>query len=324
MNPSDYETSDLIKFFHSQRSSSQHLPSFAYEISKRNDVTQCVYVPARGKERQRCDQESSTPYGYCSKHRQTLQAKKIKQKYENALKEYVPQRETKKEKEEVVPQRETKKEKEEVPDNVEETNPRNERIKKFESFLQKSRGVRQVVETVDETPDATEETPEATEEETEEAETTEETSDESLDSKYAKKKTRKNDKKANYYEDDEVLQIKLSRNAFGNFEDKKTGIVFDIASKKAYGVQHPNGRVYSLGQKEKDFCRKHGWPYMIRRKVMDESSNDSESDDSDDSESYHSRQYERSSDEEESVEYSAKDYEDTSDEEYSETEEESS
>ena len=311
MNPSDYETSDLIKFFHSQRSSSQHLPSFAYEISKRNDVTQCVYVPARGKERQRCDQESSTPYGYCSKHRQTLQAKKIKQKYENALKEYVPQRET-------------KKEKEEVPDNVEETNPRNERIKKFESFLQKSRGVRQVVETVDETPDATEETPEATEEETEEAETTEETSDESLDSKYAKKKTRKNDKKANYYEDDEVLQIKLSRNAFGNFEDKKTGIVFDIASKKAYGVQHPNGRVYSLGQKEKDFCRKHGWPYMIRRKVMDESSNDSESDDSDDSESYHSRQYERSSDEEESVEYSAKDYEDTSDEEYSETEEESS
>lgn len=470
MDPKDYETEDLINFFHSQERSSTGssaaggniLAAFAKEMSGRTDVTQCVYTPARGKERNRCSEKSSTPYGYCAKHKVTLQAKGIKQAYETALTEFqslnlAEEKETQakkaketqaketqaketqakeeaeaKEREEraketqakeaaVAKEKEAKEAKEKEAAAKEDAN----KLAKFQSFLnpitnkanttkekkeeieqpqvlpakkvagkkvtvqehgfskaelggtEEKTAVEKQIKTTkaepvekkeaktsakstakalekksEEKPDEKprvkqqsgnvkaktlekevakkvekKEVKKPVESEAEESEADisekkyeEEDDDETADEEdsepdekesetesYSRKKTKKNFK-PNHYEDDQNVQVKLKRNKFGNFEHSRTGIVFDLSTKKAYGMQHPNGRVYSLGKKERRFCRENNWPFMVRKRIHDESS--SESSDEESEESCETDKYEKSSDDtEESVEYTSEQYE---------------
>ena len=71
--------------------------------------------------------------------------------------------------------------------------------------------------------------------------------------------------------------IKVFSNDFGNFEHKKTGIVFDVNSKKAYGVQKQNGTVVPLTKYHIDLCEKNNWPYQTS--PYEEESEEEEEDD---------------------------------------------
>ena len=56
--------------------------------------------------------------------------------------------------------------------------------------------------------------------------------------------------------------------------------LFDVKTKNAYGVQHLDGDVYSLGRDQINICLAYGWDYILpeARYVKDDSSDEDESD----------------------------------------------
>jgi hypothetical protein len=57
--------------------------------------------------------------------------------------------------------------------------------------------------------------------------------------------------------------IRIEKNKYGNYEHTDTHLVFDPATKSAYGVQHENGDVYSLQKEQINICNKYGWNYIL-------------------------------------------------------------
>ena len=103
--------------------------------------------------------------------------------------------------------------------------------------------------------------------------------------------------KVNKKKDGETI-IKVFSNDFGNFEHKKTGIVFDVNSKKAYGVQKQNGTVVPLTKYHIDLCEKNNWPYQTSP-YEEESEEEEEDDEKEESEEEEDDEKEEESEEEE-------------------------
>ncbi len=57
--------------------------------------------------------------------------------------------------------------------------------------------------------------------------------------------------------------ITARRNEWGNYEHPATGFVFDIKTSQVYGVQHKDGNVYSLSQKDIKTCLLNGFEYVL-------------------------------------------------------------
>jgi hypothetical protein len=67
-------------------------------------------------------------------------------------------------------------------------------------------------------------------------------------------------------------------NYWNRYEDTDTHIVFDPATKCAYGVQEPTGRVTALKAEHVEVCKKNGWNYNLPYASEDEiSDSDDES-----------------------------------------------
>jgi hypothetical protein len=59
-----------------------------------------------------------------------------------------------------------------------------------------------------------------------------------------------------------TTQKKIRPNQWGRFEDPDTNIVFEPATKMAYGVQdHISGKVVKLTPKHIEICKRHQWAY---------------------------------------------------------------
>lgn len=57
--------------------------------------------------------------------------------------------------------------------------------------------------------------------------------------------------------------VKIVRNKWDNFEHTETGIVFDLNTKKAYGVQQANGKVRRLLDDDIKTCVSNGFGYYL-------------------------------------------------------------
>ena len=57
-------------------------------------------------------------------------------------------------------------------------------------------------------------------------------------------------------------KLHLSKNVFGNFEHKETGIIFHPELKKPFGIQRDDGKVDKLDQKHKDICLANKWGFV--------------------------------------------------------------
>ncbi len=70
---------------------------------------------------------------------------------------------------------------------------------------------------------------------------------------------------------------KIIYNEWGNYEHPETCIVFNPKSRAAYGVQHRNGDVYSLGPDQVKICIRNGWNYILPEAqcIYDDVSSDS-------------------------------------------------
>lgn len=68
--------------------------------------------------------------------------------------------------------------------------------------------------------------------------------------------------------------LKIGRNIFGRFEEPRTHLLFDPETHEVYGVQGQTGNVLPLANKHYEICRKKGWKYY----EDDESESESDSD----------------------------------------------
>jgi len=78
---------------------------------------------------------------------------------------------------------------------------------------------------------------------------------------------------------------KIKKNKWDNYEHEDNGIVFDIKTKNAFGIQHSNGDVYSLGPEQIKICLLNGWEYVLpeAKYVYEHSDNEGSDVSSDDS-----------------------------------------
>jgi len=60
----------------------------------------------------------------------------------------------------------------------------------------------------------------------------------------------------------QIKTKKIKPNHFGRYEDTDSHIVFEPASKRAYGVQLPNGDLGALTANHIAICNKNGWGYV--------------------------------------------------------------
>lgn len=282
MEPSDYQTSDLLKNFYALRVNSPYLPQYAYELSQRTDEIQCIYTPLRGNTTTGCTNKAVTKYGYCSKHATTLRAKRAKSRYDEALSAYKPtapnppspapkpvasSRKAPPQSprpSHPPPPEPVKPPQEPVKPPQEESSDDNSEVEHASSFLNTQNEIGTYGD---------------------DSETSEGESETSESEEKGEPSAEESSENPNAYEDDEQISVRLIRNQWGNYWHEKTGIVFDIAKKAAYGVQHPNGRIYSLGQTEINFCKKYSWPYLSSLEDEVESEEASESNDEFESES---------------------------------------
>lgn len=91
--------------------------------------------------------------------------------------------------------------------------------------------------------------------------------------------TRRHSKPTHRKSTDKKSSYTIRPNAWGRFEEKETGIVFDPKKKIAYGVQdYKSGKVLPLSKKHAKICEEKRWSY--RRLDPDDSSSSSDSDES--------------------------------------------
>lgn len=250
MDVREYATQDLMKSFNSMRESSPLLPVYANELRSRkaSDMT-CCYVPQRGKSRQQCTDRATVYYGFCDRHKNTLLAKRVRDRFNHALEQFDEQAQQQKQINSLLTddaQRELT-----PPPTPPPTPDYREPVRVVESEDDESEDDEsEVHETVYPDDDCEDDERPATP--TEAMTSDDESSEEICDYK----------SNPNTYEDDESVQLKVHRNTWGNFEHKQTGFVFDIAKKHVYGVQHKDGKVVPLGPREQAFCRLHHWPYV--------------------------------------------------------------
>lgn len=217
MNWTDLPQDKMLEFVSAVFNKNSICEEITYNVLNGEKQTTCIFRPLRGK-KALCENESAHPFGYCSKHEATLQAKSAQSKWEELVQSGVF------EKPEEPPKEAKPVEKEESEEEPETS----------ESDARK--------------PDASD--PEDSENEGSSVESDEsdvETPDGS-DSEEAPPKKR---------------YAKVVRNKWGNYEHAETRIVFNPDTRQAYGVQHRNGDVYSLGAEQVEVCIRNGWKYII-------------------------------------------------------------
>ena len=60
-----------------------------------------------------------------------------------------------------------------------------------------------------------------------------------------------------------IQQIKITRNAFQNYEHEETHFVFDNVTKKVIGKQNSDGTISDLTHDDIDICNKYKFPFVI-------------------------------------------------------------
>lgn len=75
--------------------------------------------------------------------------------------------------------------------------------------------------------------------------------------------------------------LKIGRNMYGRFEEPRTHLLFDPVTHQVYGVQAQTGNVLPLTPKHYDICRKKGWKFY-EYEESDDSESEGDSSDSDD------------------------------------------
>jgi len=71
--------------------------------------------------------------------------------------------------------------------------------------------------------------------------------------------------------------LKIGRNRFGRFEEPKSHLLFDPETHTVYGVQDQTGKVLKLTPKHYEYCRRKGWKYYEEEEESSESDSESES-----------------------------------------------
>ena len=215
----------------------------------------CKYVAGKGG-KEKCVDNSGTPYGFCKKHSRTVQAKKAREEYESnncttatcstTTTEVLPASEIQ-EKVKAVSKDSGKKIASEEPSkkNTKQPAPVKEEIKNPK---------KQLVAVKEETP---------------------------------KKITKQPSGDSQSFHKEVIRSKKIHPNHWGRFEDPVTHIVFDKNTKEAYGIQEPSGKVSALKQEHVQICIRNKWNYNLPYASDDEESesiHDSDFDEDDDEE----------------------------------------
>jgi hypothetical protein len=255
----------------------------------------CLYVAAKGA-KEKCTEKATTPFGFCSKHSRTVQAKKAKDKYEEAelLKdvttlEKVDEKSSSSE-EETVSKIETKRAgKVEIKAGTKSrTNKKaillNEKQAVKEIPSNKAReGNRKVVQenrvqnkksdvqkkTVQEPKKTSKKTLNENELATNISTSTRTSKTKSEYPELERKRQEPKSSKKNHehFESEKLKQtaarvITIYRNRWNRFEETNSHIVF-TEDKVAYGIQEPNGRITALKPEHVALCKKNKWYYNL-------------------------------------------------------------
>ena len=237
---------------------------------------QCKYIPTRG-DRKRCEKYISTPYGFCSTHKNTVQAKKAKELYDIENKTENPPKEST-----------------ETPPVAPSVSPQEVPVEiKEETITEETKKVKSDVTSKDTKDTNDTKDPKETSEQTSNVSSKEKDvkrrhsqsrnrdsshKTHSLKKRYSGGYTPKNSPENKY------KTTTVQMNNFGHFEHKPTHIVFNPKSLRACGIQLKNGVVRALKDKEIKICESNGWNY----EVLDDEDSDVESDDNSDVESVYS------------------------------------
>lgn len=222
------------------------------EGEKEKKGPQCTYKATRG-DRARCTSHDVSPWGVCNKHAGTIQGKNAKKMYDEEK-----ERAEAKAKEALDAEEKEKLIKEaEEEEKVAKAKIRAKRAVSDQEEPKVEKKTPQKVEKTKKKPHTEEEHVEEEEEHTEKKKHVE------VEKHTEKKKHVKKEKHPGDEPIKEKVVIRVEPNDFGNFEHKKTGIVFDLETKKAYGVQRKNGSIAPLSKHHIEICKTNKWPYQI-------------------------------------------------------------
>ena len=248
---------------------------------EKKPIVICSYVAGKGG-KEKCANNSETPYGFCKNHIRTVQAKKAREEYE--ISNIVGSDDD--EEQEVQPKVEKK--------------PLN---KKSEVQTVNKKSEVQTVNKKSEVQPKEEKTPVSKKFE---VQPKEEKTPVSKNSEQDRVESKKSVNQQSHHK--EIIRAKkIHPNHWGRYEDPVTHIVFDKNTKEAYGVQQASGKVDALKPEHVQICIRNKWNYNLPY-----ASDDEESDSIHDSDFDEDENEELSDSEDEIV---SDDLEDSSDEE---------
>lgn len=191
----------------------------------------CNYVAGKGN-KEKCAENSETPYGFCKKHSRTVQAKKAKEEYEissiidstTPVEEDTPKKKVLNKKTEPI-----------------EEEPKKKSTKKAETIEEPKKKVVSKEPVKEEPPKkkVVDKKPEPVKK--------------SID----KKQT------PDPHHREIVRSKKIHPNHWGRYEDPVSHIVFDKNTKEAYGVQQSSGKVSALKPEHVQICIRNKWNYNL-------------------------------------------------------------
>lgn len=185
----------------------------------------CLFKARRGTDA--CLESDVSSWGFCEKHKKTVQSKSVKKIYD-ALQTRIPS--TEESKVETSPKKTSPKKTSPKKTSPKKTSPTKSSPKREESTETKK-------ETKSKSPVKTQEN----DDDTKVANTKDETK---VQPKYP-------------------LKTILVKNRWGNFEHSDSKIVFNPNTQQAFGVQRSDGSIYSLDPARIDICVRNGWKYLI-------------------------------------------------------------
>jgi hypothetical protein len=231
-------------------------------IINKDDLSGCIFRAQRSNKK--CESKAVNNHGYCSLHSKTLQAKnaevKLRELHEKIAAEAAAETEGKNYEEVNSKNVKDKKKTKDVPEKEKPTPPPSQ----AKELPKKSiKDAKSSSSNAKETSLNTKEK-EAPVKEKESKEKLDVEKESSHDSDHDREPEPSKKEKSVKFEEKHVKKVvKASRNKWGRFEHLESGIVFDPLSRKAYGIQHKNGAVYSLSPKEVSICIKNGWSYTL-------------------------------------------------------------
>lgn len=243
----------------------------------------CIFSPTR-KNIPPCVEEAVTPWGFCKKHSKTQQALKAHEQYEESLSN----------RSNPIPIEQPKSALKKTPEQKEEPAPRG-RPKKEEEPAPRKRSRRD-----EEEPSTPRRGKSSKEEESPPRRAQKEEPKRTLAKRNpapTKKPSKKNSDSESDGEENTGSTTTVRKNRYGNYEDSKTHLVFDPATKAAYGKQ-VGSKVEPLTKRDIELCEDKGWPHVVPKQSKMAStlnikgssrkaaSSDEEEDDDEDEEDY--------------------------------------